>query len=144
MNYVTNFFAVTTDGRRIPSKTIGIGYANLHYAEGEINSGNIIPVPANEVVLYFNRIEDLLFDLYRHTERDSFKLTQRYFNIGDDGEYAQQAEDRVSFVTLEDLQEFLVASYPDITLPAAFTLDLHSGKWCYTFSFRHLTKFEIS
>lgn len=144
MNYVTNFTAITTDGRHIPSNTIGIGYCNLHYAEGEINSGNIVPAPADEVVLHFTRVEDLLFDLYRHTDRKSFKFTQRIFNIGDDGEYSQQGEDRVSIVTLEDLQEFLVASYPDITLPAVFSLDLHTGQWRYNFSYHYLTNFEIS
>lgn len=144
MNYETNFTAITTDGREIPSKTIGVGYANLYYAEGEINSGNIIPTPADEVVLYFHRIEDFLYDLYRHTDRKSFKLTQYVYEIGDDGEPYQNKQESTSLVTLQDLQEFLVASYPDITLPVVFAFSRIDGTWRYRFSFRYAIKFEIS
>lgn len=144
MNYETNFTAITMDGRRIPSKTIGIGYANLYYAEGEINSGDIVPViPADEVVLHFTRVEDLIYDLYRHTDRKSFKLTQWIIESTDDGEI-QKKEKKESLVTIKDLQEFLIASYPDITLPAVFVLFLATGKWRYQFSLRFSTKFEIS
>ena len=144
MNYETNFTAITTDERKISSKTIGIAYANLFYAEGETNSGNIVPVPADEVVLYFNRIEDFLYDLYRHIGRQSFKLTQYLYAIGDDGEPYQDQQERVSIVTLQDLQEFIIASYPDITLPVIFVLSRPEGTWRYRFSFRYTTKFEIS
>ena len=144
MNYETNFTAITTSGREIPSRTVGVGYANLYYAEGEINSGNIIPNPADEVALYFDRIEDFLYDLYRHTDRQSFKLTQYVYDIGDDGEPYQNKQECTSLVTLQDLQEFIIASYSDITLPVMFTLSRESGSWCYRFSFRYAMKFEIS
>ena len=144
MNYETSFTAITTDGHKIPSRTVGVGYANLHYAEGEINSGNIVPNPADEVVLYFDRVEDFLYDLYRHTDRKSFKLTQYICEVGDDGEPYQNKQEGASIVTLQDLQEFIIASYSDITLPVMFTLSRSTGLWCYHFSFHYAIKFEIS
>ncbi len=145
MTYDARFNAVTSTGNVLASPSIGGAYALLRFADGDPHSGVVLPdFPKDRPVrLFFTRVEDVIYDLCRIPQRDTFCLTRWLQSVSDDGEINRFNESK-SMMDLSSLQEFLIVNYGKISLPIVLTLNRGTGGWCYSFSFDYREFFHIT
>ena len=145
MTYDARFNAVTSTGNVLASPSIGGAYALLRFADGDTHSGVVLPdFPKDRPVrLFFTRVEDVIYDLCRIPQRDTFCLTRWLQSVSDDGEINRFNESK-SMLDLSSLQEFLIVNYGKISLPIVLTLNRGTGGWCYSFSFDYREFFHIT
>ena len=146
MHYSTRFSATALDGRSFVAPTIGAAYASLSRYEGVRNSGQITPLSVRDgkdevLFLTFDHLENFVVDLYR-TSRSQFHLLTYQFAVTADGNCIVVNRE-TSCVSLEDLQEFIIANYATMKSPVFFQMNLKNHKWKYYGEFGSEKKFEI-
>lgn len=143
MNYSTRFLASPLTQPSAVCPSIGAAYSVLYQAEGEHNSGLITPIASPDpLTLTFSRVEDFVFDLYRQ-HRQSFALSRYQVGFSCDAAPSKLGL-TTSFLSLPDLQEFLIASYARISLPIVYTMDIAQETWMYQFSLDRQEILEVT